>query len=106
MRIGPAIPVLHDINVMDIVKLDGNIQMLKKDFSPRHMSRLHHSQGGSGENQLIVAVDQIIAFHKLTEVVNQPQVHTTEHQHVFSRWWIGTTLRASTMNFHVPLSAG
>ena len=106
MRISPAISVFHDINIMNIVKLDRDVQMLKKHFSPRDMSRLHDTQGGSRKNQLVVAIDKIIAFHKLAKVVNQPQVHTTQHEYVFPRRWIGTTFRASTMNFHVQLSAG
>jgi hypothetical protein len=106
MRISPAIPVFHDVNIMNIVKLDRDIQMLKKHFSPRDMSRLHDPQGGSGKNELVVAIDKIIALHKLAKVVNQPQVHATQHQHVFSRSWIGATFRTSTMNFHVQLSAG
>ncbi len=106
MRISPAIAVFHDVDVVNIVKLDRNVQMLKKDFSPGNMSGLHDPQGGSRKNKLVVAVDKIIAFHKLAKVVNQPQVHATEHQHVFSRRGVRATFRASTMNFHVQLSAG
>jgi hypothetical protein len=80
--------------------------MLKKHFSPRDMSRLHDPQGGARKNELVVAIDKIIAFHKLAKVINQPQVHAAQHQHVFSRWWIRATFWSATVNFHVRLSEG
>jgi len=95
--------MFHDIDIVDVMKLHGNVEMLKENVSPRGMCRLHDTKSRAREDQLIVSVGQIIAFHKIAQIVNQAKVHAAEHQDVFSRGRIGATLGRSAMNFHGKL---
>ncbi len=100
MRVGSAVPMLHDVHVANVVQLHGDIRVLKEDVPPGGMAWLHHAQGSSCEHELIVAVLQIVAVHEFANIIDQSEIHTTEQQHVFPRCRVGTTFGKAAVDFY------